>query len=454
VNRRIRNNPWLLCLLLSLAPLWLAAGAELDTNNTPHTLDELNRWYVEPPTNENGATYFLQACDVLSRDLEHHSYTNDDGEIIPQFSLPFTDLLYTNAPLSHATNAAMAPLIRRIKMAWPLFEQGARCEKSRYPIDLSKGWGTLLTYQIKVRTDVRACALLALSQSDARQEKPAGESILMILSIARSLEAEPLLVSQESRGRFLDDAVRALEQTINRVNLSNDTFDRLQKAFGDVEKRETEGASYTRAWVGQKLMISSYFDTSSNQLAKLAKQLIEPQLISNDISQIPELIAKAQKTKDSDRNQLDEMYNRVINVSKQEYPARLEIDGIMSSEISDVATRQFGFSFLANNGLNLAEQQGAVIVRLRFAQTAIALERYRARAEHENQYPESLDMLVPDYLPAVPKNIFSDPDLHYERHGHGYLLHASYPIRRSDGGTTERELTFRVTNPPGHAIIE
>lgn len=449
VNRRIRNNHWLLCLLLSLVPLWLVAGPQLDTNNIPHTLAELNRWYVEPPTNENGAVYFLQAWDVVTRDLQHHFYTNDDGEIVAQVTLPFTDLLYTNTPLPHATNAAMAPLVKRIKMAWPLFEQGARCEQSRYPLCLSNGWDDSITYMSKVRTDVLACALLALSQAEAKQEKPAGESILMILSIARSLESEPLLVAQQIRYQYLHDAVRSLEQTINRVNLSNGTLDRLEKAISDVEKRETEGVGYTRVWIGQKLIASSYFDLSSNQLAKIARELTEIPDVTNKTSQIPELIAKGWKTKDSDRKLLDEMSDRVIAVSKQEYPARLAIDGIMSSVMSDLGTRQFGFMLAFPY---VAEDQGVVIVRLRLAQTAIALERYRAA--HENQYPKSLDTLVPDYLSAVPKNIFPDPVLHYEQHGHGYLLRASYPIRLSDGGKTEREMTFRVTNPPGRAIIE
>ena len=55
--------------------------------------------------------------------------------------------------------------------------------------------------------------------------------------------------------------------------------------------------------------------------------------------------------------------------------------------------------------------------------TAAALAAWKAdRAVGEDPYPETLDALVPKYLPAVPLDPFTDRPFIYERRGDGYLL--------------------------------
>jgi hypothetical protein len=49
--------------------------------------------------------------------------------------------------------------------------------------------------------------------------------------------------------------------------------------------------------------------------------------------------------------------------------------------------------------------------KIAIAQVGLALERYRV---DKGDYPSALDTLVPEYLPAVPTNIFTGNPLHYE----------------------------------------
>jgi hypothetical protein len=65
------------------------------------------------------------------------------------------------------------------------------------------------------------------------------------------------------------------------------------------------------------------------------------------------------------------------------------------------------------------------------ARLAFALAAYRA--DHQ-AYPASLDKLVPDYIPKLPIDVFSQEDLHYSASGDSYLLYSVGPNRLDDEG--------------------
>ena len=62
---------------------------------------------------------------------------------------------------------------------------------------------------------------------------------------------------------------------------------------------------------------------------------------------------------------------------------------------------------------------------------AFALAGYRH--DHHN-YPKTLNELVPKYIDAVPKDRFTDGDLHYKSEKGGYLLYSVGPNGKDDGG--------------------
>jgi hypothetical protein len=97
-----------------------------------------------------------------------------------------------------------------------------------------------------------------------------------------------------------------------------------------------------------------------------------------------------------------------------------------------------------------SEQLGAALVGLMFeGNRAIAMFEYRTetgrqltdialplalyRAER-GAYPDRLEQLVPKYLPAVPKDCYSDAAIRYKREGTGYLLYSLGPNGKDDGG--------------------
>jgi hypothetical protein len=67
---------------------------------------------------------------------------------------------------------------------------------------------------------------------------------------------------------------------------------------------------------------------------------------------------------------------------------------------------------------------------------AFALAEYRAR---QGSYPAKLADLVPKYVAAIPKDIFSGGPLHYSRQGDGYLLYSVGPNGKDDGGRNQSD---------------
>jgi hypothetical protein len=85
-------------------------------------------------------------------------------------------------------------------------------------------------------------------------------------------------------------------------------------------------------------------------------------------------------------------------------------------------------------------------VRATLLRTSIGLQMY---FNQQSEYPESLDALVPDFLDALPIDLFSDKPLVYRRQGDGFILHSVGPNFIDDGGVTAEKAIF--DNP--HDIV-
>ncbi len=71
------------------------------------------------------------------------------------------------------------------------------------------------------------------------------------------------------------------------------------------------------------------------------------------------------------------------------------------------------------------------IAHLRLARTALALERHRLAS---GEYPETLGVLAPDFIDAVPRDIIDGGELHYRRSDAGFVLYSLGWNGVDDGG--------------------
>ena len=82
------------------------------------------------------------------------------------------------------------------------------------------------------------------------------------------------------------------------------------------------------------------------------------------------------------------------------------------------------------------------------ARVGLALERYRAAM---GDYPGALAALAPEFLPAVPADIFNGQPLHYRRVPGGVVVYSVGPNLRDDGGVEDRESNSGKDDPAWHA---
>ncbi len=75
------------------------------------------------------------------------------------------------------------------------------------------------------------------------------------------------------------------------------------------------------------------------------------------------------------------------------------------------------------------------VTTMQFDVTELAFELAQYRAVHR-AYPAKLSELVPTYVREVPRDIFKDADLHYQRVGEGYVLYSVGLNGEDDGGKT------------------
>src|SRR5688500_6282275 len=151
----------------------------------PTSAVELDQWYQRVPMSENAAMAYLDAYLSYTTPVKKQNPNEfPEKAMTPGQPLP--------AELAEAVESYVAineETIEKIHAA-------AELKRSRYPIDLTKGPGTLLPHLAKVT------AMAQLTKWDAIQHSKNGERAQSVRSLesgfalARSLRGEPLLISE------------------------------------------------------------------------------------------------------------------------------------------------------------------------------------------------------------------------------------------------------------------
>jgi len=95
-----------------------------------------------------------------------------------------------------------------------------------------------------------------------------------------------------------------------------------------------------------------------------------------------------------------------------------------------------------------SDAETRTLIRGDLVSIGLALAAYRA--EH-NEYPESLDALVPDYLPAIPQDRFRDAAFNYQHTPEGFQVYSVGPNGTDDGGrsvTADSTDDITFASPP------
>lgn len=240
-------------------------------------------------------------------------------------------------------------------------------------------------------------------------------------------------------------AIQALQETIGRVVIPAGTLSLLERSLQRAVDDESAGTGLIRGVVGERAMDMAFFDLPADQ----QKQLLDTTRVFVPTGEAriplnPELSAQ-------DRQFLTGAYLEILNDLTKPFPRRLTMQKRITKDAAAAWNRKLAVSSVRLLPLEtMASREAMLLVYLRLAQTAVALEHYRA--DHGGHYPTSLKQMVPVYLSAVPRDPFVSKKLIYQQAGGGYFVYSVGPDGKDHGGLAgrngESDIVVSMTSPP------
>jgi len=392
----------------------VAAVDEIKATGAPVTLDELNAWYEDVPAAENAANVYGEAFEAFD-DIEKR---------LP--SVPIVggaDLPDRTEPVSDEMKAATAQYLERQGQALELLHRAARLRKCRFPLDLTQGPQVQLPHLSQLRHAARLLSLEAVFRAENQEGEGAAQSLVAALAVGRSLQNEPLIISQLVR--FACDKIvsDALEQVLNRTPLADDQLADLGQAVAEAGLP----GGLTRAFIGER----------SSFLASITKQR---ETATPRRGALRKAYFEWSGFEDIDRAAYLGYMSRLIETDGLSPPESLDTIAALADEASNLSPWRRPLTRVLMPALARAkEAEPRHAAHIYLAQAALAIERYRLT---NGDPPARLAELVPSYLGQAPKDPFDGEELRYLKKSSEYVVYSIGPNRRDDRGKQGEDARF------------
>lgn len=329
-----------------------ALKEEARAEGYPTTLGELDAYYPTPPQGANAADRYLEAF----AHLPSRAQMANAAEAVPVFGR--TPLPAAGQPLPDGTVAEFEAVLITGQRAIGMLRDAAALEESRYPVHFAAlGQAVQLPHLAHCQAAARLLAASVVHEAARGQADGAIQDMHAILGVARSLDREPLLISQQVRAACLDVVYDVSPWAFSACTYPPEELAAVQASIEAAADETTR--AFTRALAGERALAAGSG---------------------------PGMAQDAWRT-----------YSRCLLLSTFPVPQAIEQFRVRAGQRS---------GFLADSQAVLMpavarsyETQVRTQTRLRAAAAAVALVRYR---QAHGRFPERLDALVPTYLDRVP----------------------------------------------------
>ena len=396
-----------------------ARVAAIRAAGLPTNWEEQNQWYPDVPTNENAAFIYTNAFA--------HIDSNSIPPSLPEFlmprrGLPLTNELRTLAPAALQANRA----------ALELAYQAAALPKSRYPVDFRAGADTLLPHLGRLKALARLLDFEAFFKAEAGDAAGAARAVEASLATARSLDNEPALISQLVAISLRTLACQSLERVLCRTPLSDAQLSNLVRSLAEADATN----HIITGLIGDRAQGMEYIRLAQDDVRRLIEISNQNKLEEEKASVPPvnpgptwKLIGLFER----DRAFYLRAMETNLLIAATPPPACLDMTNQTEQIWAECEKGHYLISGLfLPAGSRAVAKDVTCCATLRTAQTALAIERWRAA--HAGALPDSLDVLVPAFLPSVPRDPFDGQPLRFKRLPRGYVVYSIGPDRRDDGG--------------------
>jgi hypothetical protein len=357
---------------------------------------ELGKSVSPLPDAENGALRIIEACDSLV--LLPDSFNPDQlprrgEELGPAERDGLREVLTNNSPVLEAIHSAV------------------QFKQSRFPIDYEQGAGAHLPHLAKIKAFSRLLQAQAYLYSEEGQPDHAVKAITDGVLLARSLEQEPIFISQWIRMACLAMQCTSLERLLNQHALSPGQLAVLAEAFEGAAKESH--AAYATGFRGEICLAAFCFTSPPDQ----SLALLQPEGSGwAAIFKATFPVYAWAGLRERDFLFYLQTMREITLAAKSPCPESVIRAKKIGREIQQcVAAPRFRFI----SGMMLPILAGSLDpaaeleARLRCAQAALAIEQYRHK--HAQALPGSLTQLVPAILPTVPSDAMDGAPLRYRK---------------------------------------
>lgn len=305
----------------------------------------------------------------------------------------------------------------------------------RFPVKIEDGPDALLPHLSQLRIEAENFEIAALLASE-RGDKPA--AIPALHDTARSgqiLAEEPIFLSQLVRRACLEITLNSVEQLLSRQSLTKEELDQLQSLLDQINLRGVARSAliderpFSLSVFNPDVMARALRNNSSEDGTDSPEQTAHRLRIGYSALQMLGFW-------DRDRRLMLQTFHGAIELAGQETPESLtNFDALF--EAASQEARKFPpkiFSAMLLPALQRVPLRFATFeARRRAALVALAVERYRL--DHQDRIPDTLEALVPDYLPAIPSDPLDGQPIRFSKLGPGYVVYSVGEDREDDGGT-------------------
>jgi hypothetical protein len=376
------------------------ADARLDAirrKGYPVTLAELNNWYQPILDSQNNARIYEQVFALAG---------------FGNFDINWPDRGWA---LSAEDKEEWGELMTSNQVALALLHSAQSSNRCRYSLDFNKALSAMGGHAFAVINGVKLLCVEALLHAANGESERAVGSFRAAGLLADSEAEEPWLIAQIVRIACWSIIAQRVENAMAQTQMTEEQLASLQAVVAGAERPQ----ALLRGLAGDRAIGIAAFAEPVYALVDGLPPYNTTECLKDD------LVVGLSKTTgifERDRTFYLEALGKSVEAASLPFPERLNL-GQQTPSGWGAAPRFCSISRVVLPRIsNMFASEAEMAARLRTAQVALAVERFR---RHAGRLPAGLEELVPDYLTALPADPHDGKPLRFEVLDSGYAIYTS-----------------------------
>ncbi len=405
----------------------------LRATGLPTSGAELDQWYARVPDSENAALALTQAFELMC------TFPDRRSNEVSNFKLPIRGERLTPDQVR-----LLSDYVSLNEAALAKARDAIQLPKSWFPVDFSPALNTSLPHLPEVKALARIACDEALLAIESGRPSDATPPIVTIVGLARTLNEEPVLISQLVRIAVFRIATSTLETRLNAGALNETDFTALTPVFVAAEK----SSLMARALVGETAMAIPYFRMSlaeANHLSKADEEATQapsgPPLPGR-----PPMWALVTGFFERDLRFFLGVMETNVALARLGPPESLASTNLNEQVVLTAKSKYYILSELLLPSLSrVLVKEAENLAFTRISTSALAVEHFRLI---HHRLPTELGEVVPEFLPALPVDPFDGAPLRYRQLAKGYVVYSVGQDGHDDGGKELPAKRRSTEHPP------